>query len=37
MGGRIPLAPDASRMPKSLAETVIGPVSAAEIGWRPPP
>jgi len=37
MGGRIPLGPDESRMPKSLAETVIGPASAAEIGWRPPP
>lgn len=34
MGGRIPLGPERSRMPRSLAETRIGPTTAAEIGWR---
>lgn len=37
MGARIPVAPGESRMPRSLGETVIGPDSAAEIGWRSVP
>ena len=34
MGARIPVTPEKSRMPPSLAATVIGPVTAREIGWR---
>lgn len=37
MGARIPLGPGRSRMPRALAETVVGPLTAAEIGWRSPP
>jgi len=37
MGGRIPLSRDASKMPKALEETVIGPVTAFEIGWARSP
>lgn len=33
MAGRIPLAPGKAEIPKSLAETVIGYATAAEIGW----
>lgn len=33
MGGRVPVAADAVRMPAGLDEVVIGPVTAAEIGW----
>lgn len=33
MGGRVPVASDAARMPAGLDEVVIGPVTAAEIGW----
>jgi hypothetical protein len=33
MAGRIPLGPSATRMPEALAEVVIGPVTAREIGW----
>lgn len=34
MGGYVPLGPGERRMPRSLAETVVGPATAAEIGWR---
>lgn len=34
MGGRIPLTPQKAEMPDSLAEVVIGPATAAEIGWH---
>ncbi len=37
MGARIPLGTGRSRMPRTLAETVIGPLTAAELGWRGPP
>lgn len=33
MGGRIPLTATKSRMPDSLAEAMIGPITAREIGW----
>ena len=33
MGGRIPLAPGKAAIPRSLAQTVIGPATANEIGW----
>ncbi|KAF7599166.1 MAG: hypothetical protein CGU28_06215 [Candidatus Dactylopiibacterium carminicum] len=33
MAGRIPLRGDTARIPASLAETVIGPATAREIGW----
>lgn len=33
MAGRIPLGPNAARMPEALAEVVVGPVTAREIGW----
>jgi hypothetical protein len=36
MGGRIPLGPREAAVPSSLHEVVIGPATAAEIGWRPP-
>lgn len=37
MGGRIPLSPEASKMPKDLSECLLGPATAAEIGWAPTP
>jgi hypothetical protein len=36
MAGRIPLNDTRARMPTSLNETVIGPQTAAEIGWNHP-
>ncbi len=33
MGGRIPLGGGEARMPASLDEVLVGPVSAREIGW----
>ncbi len=33
MAGRVALAPDRAAMPDSLADVVIGPQTAAEIGW----
>ena len=33
MGGRIPLSPTESTIPRSLREVVIGPLTASEIGW----
>jgi len=37
MAGRIPEAPGKARTPESLRETLIGPATAREIGWRPGP
>jgi hypothetical protein len=39
MGGRIPLSATLARQPRSLDETTLGPITAAEIGWieQPPP
>lgn len=34
MGGRIPLSPGTAETPRSLDHTLIGPVTAREIGWR---
>ena len=34
MAGRVPLAPDRQEMPDDLSQVLIGPVTAAEIGWR---
>lgn len=36
MGGRLPLSATEARMPHQLSETVVGPQTAAEIGWRQP-
>lgn len=36
MGGRIALAPGRAEIPHSLDQVVIGPQTAAEIGWRRP-
>ena len=33
MGGAIPLSPTESKMPDSLAYTVVGPITAEEIKW----
>lgn len=33
MAGRIPLTPSRAEMPGSLAEVMVGPQTAAEIGW----
>jgi hypothetical protein len=33
MGGRIPLGPGKSAIPVSLDQVVVGPATAAEIGW----
>lgn len=33
MGGRIPLSADSAEIPDALADTVIGPLTAREIGW----
>ena len=33
MAGRVPLAPDREEMPDELSQTVVGPLTAAEIGW----
>lgn len=35
MGGRIPASTSESRTPESLDQVLIGPATAAEIGWRP--
>jgi hypothetical protein len=37
MVGEVPLGPGAGRLPVGVAEIGIGPVTAAEVGWRPPP
>jgi hypothetical protein len=36
MAGRIPLAANKARIPNSLQEVLIGPATAAEIGWTNP-
>jgi len=33
MGGRIPLSPTKAKTPSDLTKTVIGPMTAKEIGW----
>jgi len=33
MGGRIPITPTESETPESLRQVVVGPLTAAEIGW----
>lgn len=33
MAGRVPLTPTRAAMPKGLDDVVVGPVTAAEIGW----
>ena len=33
MGGRIPLSPDKAEIPLGLDQVVVGPATAAEIGW----
>jgi len=35
MVGEVPLAPGRGRLPRSVAELGVGPVTAAEIGWLP--
>jgi len=34
MGGRIPLSPGRAEIPHSLDDVVVGPATAAEIGWE---
>jgi hypothetical protein len=36
MGGRIPTTEATAEIPASLAQTLIGPATAAEIGWHKP-
>jgi hypothetical protein len=36
MGGRIPVSPTESKIPASLRQVVIGPLTAGEIGWSKP-
>lgn len=36
MGGRIALSPTQAKMPNRLAQTVISPLTAREIGWMKP-
>jgi len=36
MGGRIPLAPNRSEMPRNFNNITIGPITAAEINWYTP-
>jgi hypothetical protein len=33
MGGRIPISQTESETPESLGQVVVGPLTAAEIGW----
>ncbi len=33
MGGRIPLSPGNAAIPRNLAQTLIGPTTAGELGW----
>lgn len=35
MGGRIPLSPGKAEIPLGLDQVVVGPATAAEIGWTP--
>ena len=34
MAGRVALSPTTARIPRSLAQCIIGPATAIEIGWR---
>ena len=34
MAGRIPVDPDSAEIPSSLKQTMVGPETALEIGWR---
>ena len=34
MAGRVPLGPEHQEMPDDLAQTLVGPATALEIGWR---
>lgn len=36
MGGRIPITEASAEIPDSLGQVLIGPATAAEIGWRKP-
>jgi hypothetical protein len=36
MGGRVPMSATESDMPRSLDQVLIGPLTAAEIGWKRP-
>jgi len=36
MGGRIPLSPNSSEMPRSFYNITIGPITATEINWHNP-
>lgn len=35
MAGRIPLDPQTAAIPRNLGQTLIGPITAMEIGWLP--
>ena len=35
MAGRIPLDPQTATIPRDLGQTLIGPITATEIGWLP--
>jgi hypothetical protein len=35
MAGRIAVEPDRAKMPAGLEETLVGPLTATEIGWLP--
>src|SRR5690606_24650010 len=35
MAGYIPTSPNSSKMPESLNETLIGDLTALEVGWKP--
>jgi hypothetical protein len=37
MVGEVPLGPGVGRLPASVAELGVGPVTAAEVGWLPAP
>jgi len=37
MVGEVPLGPGAGRLPLGVHELGVGPVTAAEVGWLPPP
>lgn len=36
MGGRVPVAPSRADIPASLDQVIVGPLTAAEIGWGRP-
>jgi hypothetical protein len=33
MAARIPISADTAQIPRDLRETLIGPITATEIGW----